>query len=155
MRIEDRFLVDAPKSLVWRAIRDPELVAPCVPGCKRVEVLTPAKYRAIVQVSLGPIKAEFNVEVEIVSETPFEEIRTRSRGEEGGRASSLSAENILKIAEVAPDQTEISYSSEVSVFGRLGRFGLAIMQKKAEALGREFAEKFRGAVDGLTRAEGS
>ena len=155
MRIEDRFLVDTPKSLVWRAIRDPELVAPCVPGCKRVEVLTPAKYRAIVQVSLGPIKAEFNVEVEIVSETPFEEIRTRSRGEEGGRASSLSAENILKIAEVAPDQTEISYSSEVSVFGRLGRFGLAIMQKKAEALGREFAEKFRGAVDGLTRAEGS
>ena len=46
------------------------------------------------------------------------------------------------------DGTEIAYASEVSVFGRLGKFGLGIMKKKARDLGQEFAETFREKVEG-------
>ena len=147
MHVEDRFSVAAPQHVVWRAIRDPAVVAPCVPGCQDVTVVNPALYKAMVRVQLGPIKADFNIDVEIVSEIEFEEIRTRSRGEEGGRASAVSSENVLRLIRLEENETEVHYVADVSVVGRLGKFGLGMMKKKAETLGREFAATFKERVE--------
>ena len=98
MRIEDRFVVAAPRERVWVAIKDPAIVAPCIPGCQGVEVVSPVLYKAKIRLQVGPIKAEFNVDVEIVSETPLEEVRSRTRGEEGSRASSLTASDRVERA---------------------------------------------------------
>jgi uncharacterized protein len=143
MRIEDRFVVAAPRERVWVAIKDPAVVAPCIPGCQGVEVVSPTLYKAKIRVQVGPIKADFNVDVEIVSETPLEEVRSVTRGEEGSRASSLSAENSLRLTALNDNETEVSYASEAVVVGRLGKFGLGIMKKKAESLGRDFAAAFK------------
>ncbi len=143
MRIEDRFVVAAPRERVWVAIKDPSIIAPCIPGCQGVEVVTPTLYKAKIRVQVGPIKADFNVDVEIVSETPPAEIQSRTRGEEGSRASSLSAENTLRLIALAESETEVFYASEATVVGRLGKFGLGVMKKKAESLGRDFAAAFK------------
>jgi len=42
----------------------------------------------------------------------------------------------------------VYYASEVSLVGRLGKFGLGIMKKKAKSLGEEFAAAFRARVEG-------
>jgi carbon monoxide dehydrogenase subunit G len=147
MRIEDRFSIAASRDRVWQAIRNPAVVAPCLPGCQGVEVINPALFKAQVRVQLGPIKANFNVDVEIVSEIEPEEIRSRTRGEEGSRASSLSSENTLRLTELGAAETELHYVSEVSVVGRLGKFGLGVMKKKAESLGRDFAAAFKKQVE--------
>lgn len=83
MRIEDRFSISAPRERVWQAIRNPDVVASCLPGCREVEVKSPTSYKAKIRVQLGPIKADFNVDVDITSEVEQEEVRSRSRGEEG------------------------------------------------------------------------
>ena len=44
--------------------------------------------------------------------------------------------------------TEIAYSSEVSLVGRLGKFGLGIMKKKAKETGEAFARAFRARLEG-------
>jgi uncharacterized protein len=147
MRVEDRFVVAAPRERVWLAIKDPSIVAPCIPGCQSVEIVSPTFYKAKIRVQLGPIKADFNVDVEIVSETAPEEVRTRTRGEEGSRASSLSAENTLRLTVVNNNETEVFYASEATVVGRLGKFGLGVMKKKAESLGRDFATAFKQRVE--------
>lgn len=147
MRIEDRFVVAAPRQRVWEAIKDPAIVALCIPGCQSVEVISPTLYKAKIRVQVGPIKADFNVDVEIVAETAPEEVRSRTRGEEGSRTSSLSAENTLRLTVLGEDETEVSYVSEATVVGRLGKFGLGVMRKKAESLGRDFAQAFRQKVE--------
>ncbi len=143
MKIEDSFEVAAPRARVWRLITDPETVAGCVPGCDGVEVVSPTLYRARVSVKVGPIKASFNMEVELTQETPPEELRSKSRGEEGSRASTVSSENLLRLEEIDADNTRVHYEAEVSVVGRLGKFGLGVMKKKAESLGRDFAACFK------------
>jgi carbon monoxide dehydrogenase subunit G len=47
------------------------------------------------------------------------------------------------LAEVGPEVTEVRYSSEVSVTGRLAKYGLGMMKKRVDRLGVEFAERFR------------
>lgn len=143
MKIEDSFDVAAPRARVWELITDPETVAGCVPGCDGIEVVSDTLYRARVSVKVGPIKASFNMEVELTGETPPEEIRSKSRGEEGSRASTVSSENLLRLEEIDADNTRVFYQAEVSVVGRLGKFGLGVMKKKAESLGRDFAACFK------------
>ena len=147
MLIEDIFTLKASQEDVWRAIMDPEIVAPCVPGCEGVEVLGPNSYLAKVKVKVGPIKAEFRLNIKITQQTPPSEMLSSTRGEEGSKASVVQAENILRLRQIDDNTTEVFYSSEVALVGRLGKFGFGFMKKKAKTLGDEFAEAFRQAVE--------
>ena len=63
-----------------------------------------------------------------------------TRGEEGGRASRISAESTLALTKLNDGDTEVAYTSDVSIVGRLGKFGLGVMKKKAKQIGEEFAK---------------
>ncbi|HSG91659.1 MAG TPA: SRPBCC domain-containing protein [Pseudomonadales bacterium] len=145
MRIEDSFTVPASIDVVWRALMDPEIVAPCIPGCREVTALGPTSYRAAVSVEVGPIKANFNVQVDIRDLREPRFVATTTRGEEGTRASTLSAESELRLEEFEGG-TRVGYVSEVALVGRLGKFGLGILRKKGEALGRAFADNLRARI---------
>jgi uncharacterized protein len=147
MKIEDGFTVRAPRERVWAFITDPGKVGPCIPGCTGIEVMAPNAYRAGLRVAIGPITAEFRLEVEIEEEVPPRFARSVTRGEEGSRASVLTARNLLELDEPEPGSTCVRYSSEIILVGRLGKFGLAVMKKKAEALGAEFARMLRERVE--------
>ncbi len=143
MRIEGNFDISAARAAVYRHITDPGLMALCVPGCETIERLSPTSYRALVAVSLGGIKARFNLVVDVVREQAPDLVLSRTRGEEGSRASVLAAENEVILVEVDANTTRVSYVSEVSITGRLGKFALGVMKKKAQAMGQEFAERLR------------
>jgi len=147
LKIEDSFTLKTSQDNVWNAITNPNIVAPCIPGCQNVEVIGPTSYAAEVRVKVGPVKANFRLNVEVTSENPPSEVYSITRGEEGSKASIIHAENILRLKQVDANTTEVFYSSEVSIVGRLGKFGLGVMQKKAKALGHEFAEAFRKTVE--------
>ena len=143
MKIEETFPVKAPVERVWDFMMAPERMAPCIPGCGEVEILGKNHYRANVKVAVGPIKTSFNVSVEITQQEAPTYAATITRGEEGGKASMLTANSELRLTPVNAAETEVHYVSEVSLVGRLGKFGLGIMKKKAKAIGEEFANSFR------------
>jgi hypothetical protein len=150
MLIEGTFTVDAARERVWRSITDPLVMAACVPGCEAIELVDPRHYRARVRVELGPIKARFSLEVEVTEEIPPAAIHSTTRGEEGSRASIVSARSLLRLEALSEVKTEIGYSSEVSITGRLGKFGLGLMRKKADQLGKEFAARFSAQIAAAT-----
>jgi carbon monoxide dehydrogenase subunit G len=146
MRVEGSFVVAAPRERVFAEITNPALMAACIPGCEAIEVIDGKTYRASILVEVGPIKARFNLVVEVTEEEAPVRVASVTRGEEGTRASVISSNNELLLAP-AEGGTEVKYVSEVSVTGRLGKFGLGMMKKKAEQLGAKFAESFRGKIE--------
>ena len=74
-------------------------------------------------------------------------------GEEGGKASSLWARSELLLTEMDGGRTQVRYNSEASIFGRLGRYGLGMMKKKADAIGAEFAMAFTQRMGAMVTAE--
>jgi len=147
MRIEQSFTIAAPRERVWRAITDPARMAPCIPGCDAIEITGSGRYRIRVAVAMGPVKATFNLDVEVTEETPPGFVASITRGEEGTRASVLTAHSELHLAAIDGGATEVRYISEISIVGRLGRFGLGVMKKKAASLGDAFAQSFRARVE--------
>jgi uncharacterized protein len=139
MRIDERFLIEAPIDAVWAFVRNPQTVAPCFPGCEAVDPISDKQYRSTIGVALGPIKARFNVVVEITEEIAPDRLVRVTKGEEGGKASMIRATTEIKFAAQGSGRTEITSASEVSIIGRLGKFGLGIMKKRAAQLAGEFA----------------
>jgi uncharacterized protein len=147
MKMEGSFTVGAPRADVWKQITDPAIVASCIPGCGKIEMLSPDRYRAEVVIAVGPIKAKFNLIVELTRQEPPDRVWSITRGEEGSRASLLSAENLVVLSDIPDGATCVTYASEVMVTGRLAKFGLGMMKKKAEMVGMEFGEAFRTKVE--------
>ena len=143
LKIKETFRVAAPLEHVWRVITDPEQVGPCIPGCQGIEVTGPTTYRASVKLAIGPIKTTFNVDVELIEERPPNYVALVTRGEEGGKASMVIAKSELQLAAIDGSETKIAYNSDISISGRLGKYGLGIMKKKAKSYGQEFAIAFR------------
>ena len=146
--IEQAFEVDAPIERVWSFIRDPEAVGPCLPGCQGIEVTGDNTYKSTIKVGIGPIKTSFVVDVELIEEEPPHLAKTTTRGEEGGRASSVTAESELRLRDLGNGATEVAYSSDVNVVGRLAKFGFGIMKKKAQSMGVEFSEAVKANLEG-------
>ena len=143
MRIEGTFDVALPRAAVYGHLTDAGLMAECVPGCEQIEQISATGYRTRVTIGIGNIKASFNLVVEVTREQPPERVLSQTRGEEGSRASILSADNELVLLELDSATTRVTYASEVSVTGRLGKFALGVMKKKVESLGQEFADRLR------------
>lgn len=142
MKLDGHFMIQAPRATVWDAIRDPALMARCVPGCEMAEQIEPNRYKAIVGVKIGPISARFNMIIEVEEEIENESIRSKATGEEGSRASMLTSRNLLRLEQVTPDQTEVFWSADVNISGRLGKYGLGLMKKKVQSLSEAFVAEF-------------
>ena len=143
MKIDGDFTIAAPLPKVWDALLDPQICGPCIPGCSGIEVISPTDYRATVTVELGPIKASFKVAVTVTKIVPQVSVTCLTKGEEGSRASVLSANSVMTVKALGDEATGVHYSSEVSVTGRLGKFGLGLMKKKAESVAAAFAKNLQ------------
>lgn len=144
MLIDGQFDVVAAPAEVLAHLFDARLMASCLPGCESLEQAGDDRYRAVVAVALAGVKARFDLQVE-VTERLADGVRAITRGEEGGNASTLQATSEVRLTPNAGG-THVVYSSEVAVTGRLGRFALGMMKKKAQSLGDEFAANLQRAL---------
>jgi carbon monoxide dehydrogenase subunit G len=150
MLIEGQFSVQAPPDALMRHLFDAEVMASCVPGCERLEPLDADRFRSVVVVSLAGVQARFDLLSEVTQREALA-VSAVTRGEEGGQASTLQAETRLTLAPTAGG-TQVAYRSDVTVTGRLGRFALGMMKKKAQAMGEEFAVNLRTRLEHLEGA---
>jgi len=138
MKIEKQFEVNAPQQRIWEFITDPEKVGPCVPACTGVEPLGDGAYLAAVTLQVGPIKTTFNLTVSTTDERPPHYAAYHTQGEEGGKASRLSATSTLTVEPIDPHRSMVHYVSEITISGRLGKFGAGVMKKIADRDGERF-----------------
>jgi len=148
MKIEKSFTINAPQEKVWQFISSPEKVGMCFPGCQSVTPLGEDKYKAAIKVQIGPIKTVFNIDFEETEKRPMEFSAYSSRGEESNRASRLKAESTLSLSSIDELSTQVEYKSELSIVGRLGKFGAGMMEKKADSMGDEFVQVLRLQIEG-------
>lgn len=147
MKIEKTFTIGAPQDQVWSFITDPKKVAPCIPGCEGADEKEPGRYAAAINVKVGPIQTTFHVDIEQTEKRPPEFASYLTKGEEGSRASRVSGVSTLALKAVSASSTEVRYASDISIVGRLGKFGSGMMQKIADSIGEAFVAELKGRLE--------
>ena len=93
--------------------------------------------------------------MEIVEADPPRRLVSQGRGEDGRLGSRVEVRTVLELSPAGPGATAVDYASDVTVLGRLGSIGDAVMKVKARELAGVFAERVRAALEpGLSSPPG-
>ena len=131
---EEQFTVSATPETVWAFLLDPQRLAPCLPGLRqRSRSRTSATYRVRLTVKVGFLSTPRTSTSRSSSRIRPRHLVSLARGEEPNwRAGSKSGTR--SICARRRGRTYVCLRSEVTVLGRLGSVGDAVMKVKAKQL---------------------
>jgi len=143
MLIEGKFTLKAPIQEVWDFLLDPGTLASCIPGTEKVEAIDDKTYESVVKQKVGPISVKLKFTTTLTEIEPPRHLKAVGRGADISKAGTFAQETTVNLTEISKDEVEISYSSNVTIVGRLATFGERIMRAKAKGVGEEFTKNLQ------------
>jgi carbon monoxide dehydrogenase subunit G len=129
--------IPSPADQVWPLLRDPALVASCIPGATLSPDQGDGMWRGSVRVKFGPTVAVFRGEATLAFDDAARTCTIEGRGIDGRGASRALASGTVKVS--GTDTTELAVDGSFSVSGPLETFANAGGIHVARALLAEFS----------------
>jgi carbon monoxide dehydrogenase subunit G len=148
--MEGKFTLKAPIQEVWDFLLKPETLASCIPGAEEMKAIDDKTYESVVKQKVGPISVKLKFTTTITEMDPPRHLKAVGRGADVTKAGTFSQETIVDLTEISKDEVEVSYSSKVSLVGRLATFGERIMRAKAKSVGEEFTKNLQEKLENRT-----
>ena len=70
MKIEGEYTFDGTREDVWKMVRDPEVLATCLPGTQSLRLVGENEYEGEIKVRIGPIAGSFSGRLLVANEAP-------------------------------------------------------------------------------------
>ncbi|RSM63391.1 carbon monoxide dehydrogenase [Amycolatopsis sp. WAC 01376] len=143
MRLDHEFTVPAPVDEVWKAVIDPERVAPCMPGATLTEVEGDA-FKGTVKVKLGPISLLYKGTGQFVEkDADAKKVVIKAAGKDARGAGTASATVTLTLTE-KDGVTHGAVATELAVTGKPAQFGRGMISEVGGKILDSFAECLSG-----------
>jgi carbon monoxide dehydrogenase subunit G len=139
--------IEAPVAKVWEALNDPAVLKACIPGCESLEKTSDNGFAATVSLKIGPIKATFNGEVQLLNLNPPHSYTIQGEGK-GGIAGFAKGGADVSLAEDGPDATVLTYQAKADVGGKIAQLGSRLIQSTSKKLAGQFFSDFNKTVSG-------
>lgn len=131
---------------VWQALNDPEVLRQCIPGCEEVQQISPEEMHARVLLRIGPVRARFAGKVKMTNIRPLEGYTLNFEGS-GGSAGFARGSSVITLT-VLSGETQLDYTAQASVAGKLGQIGGRLMDASAGQLADKFFTNFKAHLTG-------
>jgi carbon monoxide dehydrogenase subunit G len=134
---------DLPVSqeVAWAALNDISLLQLCIPGCESIEEKGDGEYELLITAAVGPIKAKFKGKMAMKDPSPPSSYTLDFNGQGGAVGYGRGQANVTLIP-VEPEKTQLSYSVEASVGGKLAQVGARLIDMAAKKMAAEFFNAF-------------
>ena len=139
--------VDVDRAMAFDYVGDPVRLAQCIPGCRDLCELSPGRYSAVLTNEVAFITLSFKVIVEVIKVEPPDTIEAKITGETIGLAGRVVANAGLQLSEAGPSQTDIRYTANVGLTGKLGGLGEPVFRAKSAEVAREFGSNLKAAIE--------
>ena len=70
MKIEGEYVFEGEQEDVWKLVRDPEVLASCLPGTQSLQQVGENEYAGEIKVRIGPISGAFAGKIFVTNEVP-------------------------------------------------------------------------------------
>jgi len=150
MEMTGEYLVPAPRTAVWAALNDLNVLKAAIPGCESMTALADNQIEAVVTAKVGPVKASFKGVVVLSDLDPPNGYTIRGEGK-GGVAGFARGGALVRLTD-APGGTLLSYKVDAAVGGKLAQIGSRLIDSTAKKLADEFFAAFSAAAAGKSPA---
>ena len=115
---------------------DPKILEKVTPGIRELQPLGEDSYKAISEVSVGPVKGKFEGKLAVKEKVPAE--RCTLVVDQNSKMGNVVAEIKMQFNVTSADETEVSYSGEAKLSGMLARMGQRIIGGVVSTLSKQF-----------------
>jgi carbon monoxide dehydrogenase subunit G len=142
--------IPAPRTVVWDALNDTDVLKASIPGCESLEMTGEHEMKATASVKVGPISARFNGKVQLTDIDPPNGYRISGEGQ-GGVAGFAKGGAQVSLADDGAD-TVLSYSVNAQVGGKLAQLGGRLIDATAKQMADAFFDRFSARVQAMAPA---
>ena len=136
MNLSGKHTANAPIEKIWELLHDPITLAKITPAVTRLEKTGESIYKAIADVSIGPVKGSFEGEMEVAEPNFPENFILKVR--QNSTIGNVNAEVHMVLEKLAENQTQISFKGKARLSGLLARTGQRVMSGVANFLTKKF-----------------
>ena len=152
MLLKGDVTIRAPRKNVWDFMTDPEQIGQCAPGVEKIEVIEPLKrYRGIVSVGFGAVKARFSGEVEILELEEPNRAKLKAHGSATGSVADAVSE--MRLSDGPDGSTLLHWTADVTVSGQLASLASRLMVPVSEKLAGIFYDQVRKKIESQQQVE--
>jgi hypothetical protein len=148
MKIASTFTVPVDSQRVFDLFLDPDTMAACIPGCEELVRVDERHYSGRLVNEIAHVRFNASFSAEIVDLDPPREVRAVLKGEDRRLGSSLKLDAVLGVRPNG-DGSEVTYSMELALWGKLGRMGESIFRRRTAEVEKQFVEKFTQICTGV------
>ncbi len=140
MDMSGEYRIAAPRTRVWAALNDPQVLRQAIPGCEELNSLSETELEAAAKAKIGPVAARFKGKVTLSNLNPPESYTLTGEGT-GGAAGF--AKGVAEVR-LVPDghETILHYTVKASVGGKLAQVGQRLIDGAARKMADEFFDRF-------------
>jgi carbon monoxide dehydrogenase subunit G len=151
MRIEGEHLFAGPREKVWELVRDPEVLATCLPGTQKLEQVSDTEYEGQMHIRIGPVSGLFSGRIVVSDEAPPERCTLSVEGR--GAPGFAKGSGQVQLFEQDDETTRMQYEGEMQIGGRLASVGQRLIDTASKSMIRQGLESLNEALQAHTEAE--
>lgn len=140
MDMTGEYQIAAPRDVVWAALNDAEVLKACIPGCQELEKTSDTEMNARVVLKIGPVKAKFKGEVELINIAPPASYTIQGEGS-GGIAGFAKGHADVVLTEDG-EGTILNFTAHANVGGKIAQLGSRLIDSTAKKLANKFFDNF-------------
>ena len=146
MQLKGDVTICASRKEVWDFMTDPEQIGQCAPGVEKIEVIEPLKkYRGIVSIGFGAVKARFSGDVEILELKEPDYAKLKAHGSATGSVSDATSE--MHLSDGPEGSTLVHWTADVMVSGQLASLAARLMVPVSEKLAGVFYDQVKKKIE--------
>jgi len=144
MEFGGRYLLTAPRLEVWAALNNTEVLKAAIPGCHRIDWISPDALELEIKVNLGVMHPVFAGDLTLLDIVPAERYTLAGRGRGGLLGLAEGAADIL--LSDSGEGTELRFIARGGASGQIMRLGRALIGNSAQKVIDGFFERFAEAM---------
>lgn len=144
MEFGGKYLVSAPRLVVWKALNDTQVLKATIPGCRRIDWTGETTLELEIEVNLGLMQPVFAGDLELRDIVPAERYTLAGKGR-GGLLGKAEAAADIVLSDAGYD-TQLVFTAKGGADGGIMKFGKALIGSSAQKVIDGFFERFGEAM---------
>lgn len=136
MTLTGQHTVNAPITVIWEMMMDPDALARITPGITSLERIDADNYKAIANVKIGPVGASFSGNLKVSERN--EPNTFNLTVEQSSKVGTANAVMAMSLKALSNTQTEVSFIGDVKLSGTLAVMGGRVITPVANMLSKQF-----------------
>jgi uncharacterized protein len=147
LKIAGEQTLSAPRERVWKLFNDPERLSRLIPGCEKLDVISPTEFAGTLNVGIAAVKGVYSGKLKLEEVRPPEHYKMVVDGK--GKQGFMRGSGTLDLVAKGPNQTVVTYGGDVQIGGPLVQVGQRMIDSAAKML----MGQFFAAADAELKAE--